>query len=86
VDLLATGRHRQTGEECLMVWEVSWTVDERDVERALARAERLRQWDIRTVAVVAGKGITGSAHELAQQRGVLVVLDGVPQDGSGLIR
>jgi hypothetical protein len=86
VDMLSTGRHRETGEDYLMVWEISWTVDDNDVQRALARAERLRQWDIRTVAVVAGKGITGSAHELAQQRGVLVVLDGVPQDGSGLIR
>jgi hypothetical protein len=78
VDLLATGRHRETGQEYLVVWEILWTVDDNDVQRAIARAERRRRWHINTMPVVDAKGITGSAHELAQQRGVIVVLDGTP--------
>ena len=86
VDLLATGRHRETGQEYLVVWEILWTVDDNDVQRAIARAERRRRWHINTMPVVDAKGITGSAHELAQQRGVIVVSDGTPYDGSGLMR
>ncbi|MCS6949551.1 MAG: DUF3450 domain-containing protein [bacterium] len=85
IDLLVKGVHRATGEEYLMVWEISWTVDEQDVSRALERAQLLRQWGLNTVPVVAGKGITGDARSTALSRGVLVLLDTVPLDGSGLV-
>lgn len=84
-DLLVRGVHRQSGKEYLMVWEVSWVVDSSDVERAAQRAEILRRWEPNTLPVVAGKGITAGAQEAAQVRGVLVVLDTVVVDGSGLL-
>ncbi|MGC8784854.1 MAG: hypothetical protein ACP5RN_10800 [Armatimonadota bacterium] len=85
IDLLVRGVHRTSGEEYLLVWEISWTVDEEDVSRALERAQLLRQWGLSTVPVVAGKGITGNARTTALSRGVLVLLDTVPLDGSGLV-
>ncbi len=85
VDLLVKGVHRASGEEYLLVWEISWTVDEEDVSRAMERASLLRQWGLSTVPVVAGKGITGNARTTALSRGVLVLLDTVPLDGSGLV-
>ena len=85
IDLLVRGVHRTSGEEYLLVWEISWTVDEEDVSRALERASLLRQWGLSTVPVVAGKGITGNARTAALSRGVLVLLDTVLLDGSGLV-
>jgi outer membrane murein-binding lipoprotein Lpp len=84
IDLLVKGLHRTTGAEHLLVWEISWTVDEEDVSRALERARLLRQRGLNTLPVVAGKGITGNARTLALSQGVLVLLDTVPLDGSGL--
>ncbi|MCS7310608.1 MAG: hypothetical protein RMM06_03850 [Armatimonadota bacterium] len=74
-DLLTRGVHRQTGEEYVMAWEVSWMVDRSDVERAVRRAEILRRWEPKALPVVAGKGITAGAQEAAQASGVLVILD-----------
>ena len=85
IDLLVKGVHRTSGEEYLLVWEISWTVDAEDVSRALERAQLLRRWGLSTVPVVAGKGITGNARTTALSRGVLVLLDTVPLDGSGLV-
>jgi len=86
IDLLVTGRRRTTDEEWLMVWEISWTVDESDVERALERAAVLRERGWNTLPVVAGKGVTGNARSLAESHGVLVVLDSFPIDGSGIVQ
>lgn len=85
IDLLVKGVHRSSGEEHLLVWEISWTVDEQDVLRAMERARLLRQWGFSTVPVVAGKGITGNARTAALSSGVLVLLDTLPLDGSGLV-
>jgi myosin heavy subunit len=74
-DVMIQGVHRLTGKEYLMVWEVSWVIDDHDVERAADRAEILRHWQANALPVVAGKVITASAHQAAQERGVLVVLD-----------
>jgi hypothetical protein len=74
-DVMVHGVHRLTGKEYLMVWEVSWVIDDHDVERAADRAEILRHWQANALPVVAGKVITASAHQAAQERGVLVVLD-----------
>ncbi|GIV18399.1 MAG: hypothetical protein KatS3mg023_0150 [Armatimonadota bacterium] len=85
VDLLVKGIHRSSDEERLLVWEISWTVDEQDVSRAIQRSQLLRQWGLNTVPVVAGKGITGNARATALSNGVLVLLDTIPLDGSGLV-
>ena len=74
-DVMVQGVHRLTGKEYLMVWEVSWVIDDHDVERAADRAEILRQWQANALPVVAGKVLTASAHQAAQERGVLVILD-----------
>ncbi|MDW8320921.1 MAG: hypothetical protein RMM08_06120 [Armatimonadota bacterium] len=85
IDLLVKGIHRASGAEHLLVWEISWTVDEQDVSRAIGRAQLLRQWGLNPVPVVAGKGITGNARTTALSSGVLVILDTAPLDGSSLI-
>ena len=74
-DVMVHGVHRLTGKEYLMVWEVSWVIDDHDVERAADRAQILRQWQANALPVVAGKALTASAHQAAQERGVLVILD-----------
>lgn len=84
IDLLVTGRQRPTDEEQMLVWEISWTVDESDVLRALERAELLRQRGMNALPVVAGKGITGNALELAKNRKVIAILGASPIDGTGI--
>ncbi len=85
IDLLVSGHHRRTEEEYLMVWEISWTVDESDVQRALQRAELLRQRGFNTLPVVAGRGITGTARTRAEASKVLAVMGSAPLDGTGLV-
>ncbi|GBC96191.1 hypothetical protein HRbin16_01993 [bacterium HR16] len=67
-----------------MAWEISWKIDRSDVQRAIQRAELLRRWESNTLPVVAGKDITQGARRMAQQSGVLVVLDTLVVDGANL--
>ncbi len=85
IDLLVSGRHRRTDEEYLMVWEISWTVDESDVERALQRADLLRQRGRSALPVVAGRGITGNARTRAENSKVLAIMGSAPLNGTGLV-
>lgn len=85
IDLLVKGVYRALGQEHLLVWDISWTVVEQDISRAIERAQLLRQRGLNTVPVVAGKGITEDAREAALSQGALVILDTVPLDGSGLV-
>ncbi|MCR4408631.1 MAG: hypothetical protein NUW24_17215 [Anaerolineae bacterium] len=78
VDLLLTGQPRHL-PEAPPVWlavEVSSVVDQHDVERALRRAEALRQAGYPAVAGVAGEQVTPDARDMAEQRHVLLVQDG----------
>ena len=64
------------GREAYLVVEVSWGIGVGDVERASRRAGVLRKLGLETRGVVAGRGITADAKELADEVGVDVVMDG----------
>ena len=73
-DLLAVGR--QEGAEVYLVAEVSWAIDQADVERARERAALLERAGIRALPVVAGQVIHPEVDEVARASGVWRVLDG----------
>ena len=75
-DVVAEGRS-PTGERVALVVEASATVSQRDVTRAVARAESFAKvTGLPTWPVVAGEGIAAGVQELAQRQGVWQVLDG----------
>ena len=74
----AVVRARQGGEQVYLIFEVSGALYEEDVYRALRRAEIwAKVTQTRTLPGVAGKGIQPPAQELAQERGVMVITDGL---------
>ncbi|MBI3945596.1 MAG: hypothetical protein HY321_06745 [Armatimonadetes bacterium] len=79
VHLLIKGRprHLPGAPEILLVAEVSAVVDSHDVERALRRAGLLRQAGFHAVALVGGQSATEGAAELARDRKVVLMHDGV---------
>jgi len=76
VDLLVRGRRRTDGQDIVLVIEVSWTITRYDVERAVRRAEILRQRGFTATPTVAGSEISQEVQLAAQQAGCAVVLDG----------
>ncbi|HXF72812.1 MAG TPA: hypothetical protein VNO79_09425 [Actinomycetota bacterium] len=73
-DVLAVGR--RDGGEVYLVVEVSWAIDQQDVERARDRAAVLERAGVRTFPVVAGQVIHPAVDEVARASGVWRVLDG----------
>ena len=74
----AVVRARQGGERVYLIFEVSGALYEEDVYRALRRAEIwAKVTQTRTLPGVAGKGIQPPAQELAQERGVMIITDGL---------
>jgi len=83
VDLLVRGRRRTDGQDIVLVIqdivlviEVSWTITRYDVERAVRRAEILRQRGFTTTPTVAGSEISQEVQLAAQQAGCAVALNG----------
>lgn len=81
-DTIASGR--RDGETVHLVVESSYTVDERNVERAATRARLLGRLVGATVPVVAGEYLDESARTRAKEQRVWQVLDGVVMDPDGL--
>jgi hypothetical protein len=54
-DFLWSGKLWDTGEEVILVVQASWRVQERDVERAVQRAEVLRRAGLKALPVTAGE-------------------------------
>ncbi|MCS7247715.1 MAG: hypothetical protein NZ840_05665 [Anaerolineales bacterium] len=85
LDLILHGRLRlpvregQPRPEAWLAVEISVVVDREDVERALRRAALLRQAGLRALPVAAGESTTEGAQELAQEKGVILQLDGRPR-------
>ncbi|MBI3971911.1 MAG: hypothetical protein HY332_11530 [Chloroflexi bacterium] len=80
-NVVVRGRRRESGETTYLAVEVSATIDEHDVWRALRRAEALgRAVQTPVVPVVAGERITRDAEELSHDKGVRRVLDGRASD------
>jgi len=78
LDLLVNGRPRHLTEAPL-VWlavEISGVVDRHDVERAERRAGYLSKAGYTALPAVAGERATEGAETLAQEKGVLLILDG----------
>jgi len=75
-DVLVRGRSRMSGEEVYLAVEVSWGVGVEDVERAMNRAKILSKFGFKVLPVVAGRGITPEASEMAEEMRVYRVLDG----------
>jgi len=76
VDLLVRGRRRTDGQDIVLVIEVSWTITRYDVERAVRRAEILRQRGFTATPTVAGSEISQEVQLVAQQAGCAVALNG----------
>ncbi len=78
LDLLVRGRPRHA-PDAPQVWlavEVSRVIDRHDVERAQRRAGHLRQAGYAALPAVAGERVTQGAEAAAQEKGVLLVMDG----------
>lgn len=69
-DLVLDGISPADGEALALVVEASWRVDLYDVERARARAKTLGQLGRRALGAVAGRFMTDTTQEAAQQEGV----------------
>ncbi len=78
LDLLVTGkvRHALESPEIWLAVEISAMVDRHDVDRALRRANLLRQAGHRAVPVVAGEAVTKGGEVAAQAQNVALVQDG----------
>lgn len=75
-DFVVVGRRKSDGAEVYLVGEVSFVVDDGDVERARRRADSLSRLGITALPVVAGHSITPEAERLARHHEVLRILDG----------
>ncbi|GIV00127.1 MAG: hypothetical protein KatS3mg014_1742 [Actinomycetota bacterium] len=73
-DVLAVGSRE--GAEVYLVVEVSWAIDQQDVERVRDRAALLERTGVRALPVVAGQVIHPEVDEVARASGVWRVLDG----------
>ncbi len=75
-DVVAHGRSRQTGQDVVIVAEVSVTIYPDDVRRALSRAQAMgRALGLEAIPVVAGQRLTPAAEALAREK-VWRLLDG----------
>jgi len=70
LDVVARGRDRATGETIYLAGEVSYTVNDNDLERAIVRAGLLQKvTETRTVPVVVGKVIPNFMQQKVADRG-----------------
>ena len=81
-DLLWSGKLWDTGEEVILVLEVSWKVHENDVERAVQRAEVLRRAGLKALPVTAGEEWPQQVEALALRERVVVTRNGQVDDAS----
>ena len=76
LDIAVEAVTRQTERQLILAIEISWTIDDGDVERAVRRAALMRERGLPAIPVAAGKGILADAKDNAQDHRVLVALDG----------
>jgi len=76
-DVVVRGLNRSDGSEEYLVVEVSCNITSSDVEKASRRAGILRKLGLKVRPVVAGRGITSEAEDLADEKGVEVVIKDV---------
>ena len=74
IDLITRARLKDTGETIYHAVEVSVTIDNHDVQRAIARADILsRATNTKTIPVVVGGSIIPAAADLAHKSGALAI-------------
>jgi hypothetical protein len=81
-DLLWSGKLWETGEEVILVLEASWKVHESDVERAVQRADVLRQAGLKALPVTAGEEWPEQVEALAFRERVVITRNGRVDDAS----
>lgn len=82
LDLAVEGRHRETRKPIRMAVEVSAGIGERDIMRAADRARLLEKLTGETtVAVVGGYFISSAYRQLAEDKGVEVIIVAPPDAG-----
>jgi hypothetical protein len=75
LDLIIEGTLLNTGEPVLVAVEVSYTIDDFDVQRAINRAKILEKaMDKRVLPAVVGYKITKKAQNLIEKEGVLKIV------------
>jgi hypothetical protein len=75
LDLIIEGTLLNTKEPALVAVEVSYTIDDFDVQRAIDRAKILEKvMDKRVVLAVVGYKITKKAQNLIEKEGVLKIV------------
>jgi prefoldin subunit 5 len=79
IDTLLSAKHPTTGKPIYIAVEISCVIHPNDVERICERAELLTQRGVPTFPVVAGEGVAPDALKIAEERKVLVLLDGGAQ-------
>ena len=86
VDLVVSGKRRDTGNEVFLVAEISWTVAPHDVERAARRASLFARIRSPVLAVAAGKFVTEEAALRARDENVWVFFEGTvhPPDSTAI--
>jgi hypothetical protein len=81
-DLIWGGDELESRRPILLVMEVSWLVEENDIERAVQRSLLLRRIGLAALPVVGGKEWTESATQSARDQGVVMVHDHQLEDVS----
>ncbi len=77
IDLVVQGNWRQNPKyQLFLAIEISGKIDIWDIHRAVERAQLMHQAGLLTLPVVAGDEISDEAKALAQEQGVIIVLDG----------
>ena len=77
LDLLVAGRagHGAEAHDFALAIEVSFTIDQDDIDRVVQRAATLRLCGYPAEPAVAGRAISEQASELARQAGVAVLIE-----------
>ncbi len=76
IDVFLSARHPETGETLYLAVEVSWELYPDDVERAIERAEILRERGVNVYPALAGREITHEAQRSVVRQGILTLVDG----------
>ncbi len=76
IDAFLSARHPETGETLYLAVEVSWELYPDDVERAIERAEILRERGVNVYPALAGREITHEAQRSVVRQGILTIVDG----------
>jgi len=74
IDLVVQGRIRSTGKPVVLAVEVSYSVYEKDIERAITRSRIFQKlFEEEVIPVVVGVEVKEEVEKIADDRGVLLI-------------